>query len=99
MGLAADGHSGFALGAWGAVQATATGLATLFGGTLRDLFGSVAGHLALGAAANSPAAGYDFGYMLEIVLLVAALPAILPLALKPMTGGLKPGRIGLDQMP
>ncbi len=99
MGLAEDGHSGFALGAWGAVQATATGVATLLGGSLRDLFGGVAGHWALGAAANGPAAGYAFVYSLEVLLLIATLPAIIPLALKPLSARGPRGRIGLDQMP
>lgn len=99
MALAEGGHSGFALGAWGAVQATATGIATLSGGSLRDLFGSAAGHLALGAAANSPAAGYSFVYSLEILLLLATLPAIVPLALKPLPTRAIHGRMGLDQMP
>ena len=99
MALAEEGHSGFALGAWGAVQATATGVATLVGGSLRDLFGGVAGHLALGAAANSPAAGYDFVYTLEVLLLLATLPAIVPLALKPLSRRVARGPIGLDQMP
>lgn len=99
MGLAEDGHSGFALGAWGAVQATATGVATLMGGSLRDLFGGNFGHLALGAAANSPAAGYDLVYTLEVMLLLATLPAIVPLALKPLPRRPAQSRIGLDQMP
>jgi BCD family chlorophyll transporter-like MFS transporter len=37
MALARDGKSGIALGAWGAVQATAVGLAVLVGGGLRDI--------------------------------------------------------------
>ena len=37
MALARDGESGLALGAWGAVQATAAGVAIALGGVLRDV--------------------------------------------------------------
>ncbi len=99
MALAEGGHSGFALGAWGAVQATATGVATLAGGSLRDLFGGIAGDWAFGAAASGPAGGYTLVYTLEVLLLLATLPAIIPLALKPLSARGTRARIGLDQMP
>jgi BCD family chlorophyll transporter-like MFS transporter len=99
MALAEGGHSGFALGAWGAVQATATGVATLAGGSLRDLFGGIAGDWAFGAAASGPAGGYTLVYTLEVLLLLGTLPAIIPLALKPLSARGTRARIGLDQMP
>lgn len=99
MALAEGGHSGFALGAWGAVQATAAGVATAIGGTTRDLIGGLADHHALGAALTGPAVGYGFVYGLEILLLLATLPAIIPLALSPLARRSARRRMGLDQMP
>ena len=40
MAIATSGHSGLALGAWGAVQASAAGIAIALGGVLRDGVGS-----------------------------------------------------------
>ena len=80
MALARDGKSGIALGAWGAVQATAVGLAILVGGGLRDLGAHLSASGALGAAMSSPATSYAVVYHLEIGLLFAALIAIGPLA-------------------
>lgn len=100
MGLAEGEHSGLALGAWGAVQATASGVAIAMGGALHDLFVDVAAHGAFGAAMTAPAAAYGIVYGLEILMLLATLPAILALALRPMahqTAG--EARIGLDQLP
>jgi BCD family chlorophyll transporter-like MFS transporter len=100
MGLAEGEHSGLALGAWGAVQATAAGVAIAIGGALHDLVVDLAGHGLLGVAMTAPAAGYAVVYGLEILLLLATLPAILPLAwhsaTRPASGKAK---IGLDQMP
>jgi BCD family chlorophyll transporter-like MFS transporter len=80
MALARDGKSGIALGAWGAVQATAVGLAIFAGGGLRDVFSHLAQSGMLGAAMTTPATGYIVVYHLEIGLLFAALVAIGPLA-------------------
>jgi BCD family chlorophyll transporter-like MFS transporter len=80
MALARDGKSGIALGAWGAVQATAIGLAIFIGGGLRDLVSGLAEAGLLGAAMSTPATGYIFVYHIEIGLLFAALIAIGPLA-------------------
>ncbi len=54
---------GLALGAWGAAQATAAGLAILMGGALRDVIGhwAKAGHL--GAALQDAAIGYSSVYL------------------------------------
>ncbi|WP_281299787.1 MULTISPECIES: PucC family protein [unclassified Iodidimonas] len=79
MALAKDGQSGLALGAFGAVQATATGLAISFGGLARDVIGHWAESGALGAALNSPATGYMAVYHIEIILIFATLIAIGPL--------------------
>ncbi|MCC7278593.1 MAG: BCD family MFS transporter [Chromatiaceae bacterium] len=79
MDQAAEGYHGLALGAWGAVQATAAGLAIALGGVLRDLVAGLAEQGLLGAALNSPATGYGVVYHFEIGLLFATLVAIGPL--------------------
>lgn len=79
MSLERDGYSGLALGAWGAVQATAAGVAIAFGGALRDGVSGLAVSGQLGPALTGPAAGYLAVYQLEIVLLFATLVAIGPL--------------------
>jgi len=79
MTLAQDGHSGLALGAWGAVQASAAGLATAIGGLMRDGIGALAREGALGEALVGPATGYAVVYQLEILLLFAMLAALGPL--------------------
>jgi len=63
---------GLALGAWGAVQATAAGIAVALGGVIRDLI------LALPeAGAFRPEAAYTPVFALELALLAAAFCAIL----------------------
>jgi BCD family chlorophyll transporter-like MFS transporter len=71
--------SGLALGAWGAVQATATGVGIACGGLLRDVVGTLAAHGTLGPALSGPATGYTFVYQFEIGLLFAAMVAVGPL--------------------
>lgn len=73
MGLARPGQSGLALGAWGAVQATAAGLGIALGGILRDIGGWFTGR----------AEAYAFVYSLEVVLLLATLVVIAPLVRLP----------------
>jgi BCD family chlorophyll transporter-like MFS transporter len=70
---------GLALGAWGAAQATATGLAVAAGGSLRDLVGHWAEAGLLGEALDTPAVGYSFVYHTEIGLLFVTLIALGPL--------------------
>jgi BCD family chlorophyll transporter-like MFS transporter len=82
MDLASSGSgtmSGFALGAWGGVQATAAGLAIGLSGVLRDLVSGLAERGALGDAFSGPAAGYIIVYQIEIVLLFATLAVIGPM--------------------
>ena len=79
MRLARGGQTGLAIGTWGAVQASAAGLAVAFGGLLRDGAGSLAAHGTLGPALVDPATGYGCVYGLEIALLFATLVAIGPL--------------------
>ena len=80
MNLADTVQSGLALGAWGAVQATAVGVAIAAGGAIRDLVASLADRGLLGPAVTDPSAGYSAVYHIEIVLLFAAIIAIGPLA-------------------
>jgi BCD family chlorophyll transporter-like MFS transporter len=73
MNLAPKDQAGLALGAWGAVQATAAGIAVASGGVLRDVFDSLAIHGALGPNMTGSGAGYTLVYLIEIVLLVATV--------------------------
>lgn len=73
-----DNH-GLALGAWGAVQATAAGLSIALSGGLRDLIGTMATQGQLGQALTDPAVGYLFVYHIEIALLFFTLVALGPL--------------------
>ncbi len=93
---------GLALGAWGAAQATAAGVAIAIGGGLRDLIGQAALSGRLGEGLNAPATGYSVVYHLEIVLLFATLVAIGPLVrtftTDPNPAG-RHARIGLADFP
>ncbi|MEO0937411.1 MAG: PucC family protein [Pseudomonadota bacterium] len=70
---------GLALGAWGAAQATAAGVAIALGGALRDWINGIATSGQWGEALNSPATGYSFVYHLEIGFLFATLVILGPL--------------------
>jgi len=72
MNLAPRDQVGLALGAWGAVQATAAGIAMALGGVLRDVLSGILGP-------QGPTLAYAVIYALEILLLLAALLAMLPL--------------------
>jgi MFS transporter, BCD family, chlorophyll transporter len=76
MNRAPREQAGLALGAWGAVQATAAGAAVAFGGIGRDLVDALARREVFGPALVSPATGYAFIYAVEIVLLVATVVAM-----------------------
>jgi len=80
MTLGDGGQSGLALGAWGAVQATAAGLGILVSGIIRDGIGALAMAGALGPGLVDPATGYSIVWHLEIGLLFACLIALGPLA-------------------
>jgi MFS transporter, BCD family, chlorophyll transporter len=69
-----------ALGAWGAVQATCAGLAIMVAGFLRDSISHLAMSGALGTALTHPAVGYIAVYGIEVVLLIAMLVTVGPLA-------------------
>ncbi len=93
-------HVGLALGAWGAVQATAGGLAIALGGGLRDLVSTLATHGALGEVLDSQVTGYSFVYHLELYLLFAALIAVGPLVRSLGQPDRAPGsKFGLADLP
>lgn len=69
MRSAPQDHVGLALGAWGAVQASAAGLALALGGVLRDAFNWL--HVSAG--------GYNAVYAIELALLVLTLRVLWPL--------------------
>jgi len=70
MNLAPEGQSGLALGAWGAVQASAAGLAITLGGIIRDV---------VATNTNSSLMGYSTVYAIEICMLIMTIVAMLPL--------------------
>jgi MFS transporter, BCD family, chlorophyll transporter len=79
MSMETPGQIGLALGAWGAVQATAAGVSIAAGGALRDIITSMASQGMLGTGLSDPSVGYSVVYHLEIGLLFATLIAIGPL--------------------
>ena len=100
MDLASSGAgtmSGFALGAWGGVQATAAGIGVGISGMLRDAVSGLASDGAVGAASSS-ATGYITVYQIEIVLLFATLAVIGPLVRSGKRTTRQPG-FGLAQYP
>lgn len=71
MNRAPAEHTGLALGAWGAVQATGAGIAVAAGGVLKDGVGALASNGLLGEGLASPVTGYVFVYGLEVIMLAA----------------------------
>lgn len=79
MELSETSGSGLALGAWGAVQASAVGLGLAAGGIIRDAGGALFAGGSLGPALADPAVGYSIVYHLEIGFLFASMIAIGPI--------------------
>lgn len=76
MNAAPKDQTGLALGAWGAVEATATGIAVALSGVIRDLVTHAASKLpGFGGAAS----GYNAVYATEIVMLIVTMVAMAPL--------------------
>ncbi len=88
MNLAPKNQAGLALGAWGAVQATAAGLSIALGGIIRDVVAVVWEH-------SGAATGYITVYSIEIVLLFATITAMVPLLRR--RGSAAPVEQSLDQ--
>lgn len=79
MNHAPEKQRGLALGAWGAVQASAAGVAVAFGGIVRDVITSMSSRNVFGEGLSGPATGYSLVYSFEIVLLVVTLLSMVPL--------------------
>jgi BCD family chlorophyll transporter-like MFS transporter len=79
MALAKPEDRGLALGAWGAAQATAAGLAIGLSGVVNDLGSSLAMRGVFGEALANPVTGYTLVYSVEVILLFATLVSIGPL--------------------
>jgi len=100
MAIAETSDNGIALGAWGAVQATAAGTAIALGGGLRDAVSELATTGVLGQALNHPSTGYGVVYHFEILLLFATLVAIGPLVQSAQAPRPQPAsKFGLAQFP
>jgi BCD family chlorophyll transporter-like MFS transporter len=93
--------TGMVLGAWGAVQATAAGVAMALGGVLRDLVSHLAVQGWLGEVLATPATGYSFVFHLEVYLLFVVLVALGPLVRRHSTEvPVRAGRpMGLAELP
>jgi len=78
MSQAPKQQAGLAIGAWGAVQATAAGLAVGLSGTIRDIVDATFGPEGTILALDS-SVGYIAVYGIEITLLLVTIVATLPL--------------------
>lgn len=100
MDVASAAGSGLALGAWGAVQASAAGIGIVAAGLIRDGISALAAGGHLGAALSQPATGYILVWHIEIALLFATLAALGPLVRR--VGPAEPGPsrpFGLAEFP
>ncbi len=79
MNMAKSDATGLALGAWGAVQALAAGIAIAAGGVVSDTVSSLAKQGRFGPTLTGPATGYTAVYLIELILLFYTLIAIGPL--------------------
>ena len=70
-------RTGLALGAWGAVQATAAGIGVAFAGIVRDLIAGLPGD-----AGSAPHIPYNVVFGIEALFLAAAIMVALPLAFR-----------------
>ena len=98
MSLSEKGHSGLAIGAWGAVQATVAGGGIALAGLMRDGLSRLAANGSLGPGLTSAAVGYNFVYLFEIALLFGTLAAIGPLV-RSSGRSAAPTRFGLAELP
>ncbi len=94
---------GIALGAWGAVFATAEGLSFALSGLSKDWLSHLVGRGALGPVLSIPSVPYSAVYLVEILVLFATLVALGPLfvrrsAMVP-SADLNAGSFGLADIP
>ena len=100
MELAKNAQAGLALGAWGAVGASATGGGIALGGALRDVMADLAAQGRLGPALIGADTSYLIVYHVEIALLFATLAAIGPLVRTAgNTSRQTPAHLGLADFP
>jgi len=90
--------AGMALGAWGAVQATAAGLSIAAGGLIKDAVSALATSGWMGESLISPVTGYSFVYHIEMYVLFFVLIAIGPLVRRRNTP-INTTRFGLAEFP
>lgn len=79
LGRDGKGGAGLALGAFGAVQATAAGIGIILSGLIRDVLVAAAASGSLGEALSDRAIPYSVVWHVEIGLLFATLVALGPL--------------------
>lgn len=100
MELEEGAHHGLAVGIWGAVQASAAGLAIAVGGGVKDGVEALASTGALGPGFADPSAAYNAVYHIEVALLFATLIAIGPLVRSAAAARPTPStRFGLAEFP
>ncbi len=79
MNLAPRAQVGLALGAWGAVQATAAGVGMGLSGAIRDIVNAVEAAVSPLAAGSASATGYLAVYGIEVGLLLVTILVTAPL--------------------
>jgi BCD family chlorophyll transporter-like MFS transporter len=82
MRLRDPSQHGIALGAWGAVFATAEGLSYGLSGVVKDWLTHLVSRGALGPGLNTPSVPYTAVYLLEILVLFTTLVALGPLVVR-----------------
>jgi BCD family chlorophyll transporter-like MFS transporter len=100
MAIRDERQNGIALGAWGAVFATAEGLALASSGVIKDWVAGLVARGSLGPAMSQPSVPYSVVYHIEIAALFATLVALGPLvAPRRVVNREAPGRLGLADLP
>jgi BCD family chlorophyll transporter-like MFS transporter len=99
MEMPEKGLTGMVLGAWGAVQATASGLSMAVGGILKDGFAQIASNGYFGEALMDKSSGYGLVFALEMLLLFTALIAMAPLSRKARAQFSNSVQFGLAELP
>lgn len=99
MDCADRSDSGIAIGAWGAVQATAVGLGLAAGGFIRDAVNVLVSTGMGERALEAPGAGYSVVYHIEIGLLFITLAVLGPLVSRQHSTSSTTRKIGLSELP
>ncbi len=93
-------HNGLAVGIWGAVQASAAGIAIALGGGVKDGVEALIATGALGSGFSDASTAYSAVYHIEVALLFATLVAIGPLVRSAGAARSVPStRFGLAEFP